>query len=171
MIPPLGSRTVGVIGSGTDEHEEIAGPLGRLLASLGVNLMTGGGRGVMTAVSRAFVAAPRTAGICIGVIPCRSERERTIPRDGYPNPFVELPVFTHLPYSGDRGKDDLSRNHIIVLSCCAIVALPGGAGTASEMELAKRYGRPVIACSRTEDLPGVEEFLTTDNRQPTTSLS
>ena len=52
-----------------------------------------------------------------------------------------------LPYSGTEGTHDLSRNHINVLSCAAIVALPGEAGTASEVELAIRYGKPVIAYS------------------------
>ena len=157
--PPIAARTVGVIGSGTEEHDELAREVGRLLASLGVNLLTGGGRGVMTAVSRAFTQAPRRKGICIGIIPCRSEAERTIPKEGYPNEFVELPIYTHLPYSGERGRDDLSRNHIIILSCCAIVALPGGKGTSSERSLARDYGRPIISCSRAGNIPEVERFL------------
>ena len=35
--------------------------------------------------------------------------------------------------------------HINVLTSDAIVALPGDAGTASEVELAISYGRPIIA--------------------------
>jgi uncharacterized protein (TIGR00725 family) len=140
-------QTVGVIGSGTFEHEEYARAVGELLAELGVNLLTGGGRGVMTTVSRAFTRHPRTRGICIGIIPCESETDRARPKAGYPNEFVELAIHTHLPYSGTDGTHDLSRNHINVLSCAAIVALPGEAGTASEIELAIRYGKPVIVYS------------------------
>jgi len=99
----------------------------------------------MTSVSRAFTRAPRTRGICIGIIPCRDERQRAVPKEGYPNPFVELAIFTHLPYSGERGEDDLSRNHINILSSAAIIALPGALGTSSEISLALRYGKPIIA--------------------------
>jgi uncharacterized protein (TIGR00725 family) len=152
----LSNQTVGVIGSGTFEHGEYARAVGELLADLGVNLLTGGGRGVMTAVSRAFTQRRRTRGICIGIIPCESEADRATPKAGYPNEFVELAIQTHLPYSGAEGTHDLSRNHINVLSCGAIVALPGEAGTASEIVLALRYGKPVIAYSPNPAL--VEHF-------------
>jgi uncharacterized protein (TIGR00725 family) len=135
------------MGSGTAEHTESATAVGELLADLGVNLLTGGGGGVMTAVSRAFVARPRRKGISIGIIPCASEDHRGRPKPGYPNEFVELPIYTHLPFSGEQGTHDLSRNHINILSCAAIVALPGEQGTAAEVSLALRYGRPVIAYS------------------------
>jgi uncharacterized protein (TIGR00725 family) len=156
MPATLALQTVGVIGSGTSEHEEYASAVGETLADLGVNLLTGGGRGVMTSVSRAFTQRPRTRGICIGIIPCESETDRARPKAGYPNEFVELAIHTHLPYSGTEGLHDLSRNHINVLSCAAIVALPGEAGTASEIELAIRYGKPVIAYSADPAL--VEHF-------------
>ncbi len=173
MNATLAKRTVGVVGSGTEEHDDLAAEVGRLLASLGVNLLTGGGKGVMTSVSRAFTQAPRHAGICIGIIPCLSERERATPQHGYPNQFVELPIYTHLPYSGKRGKDDLSRNHINILSCCAMIALPGSDGTASEISLAIDYARPIIvyandpkqvenlprSVTRTTHIDAVEQFI------------
>jgi uncharacterized protein (TIGR00725 family) len=169
----LARQTVGVIGSGTFEHEESARAVGEALADLGVNLLTGGGRGVMTSVSRAFTQHSRTRGICIGIIPCESETDRATPKAGYPNEFVELVIHTHLPLSGDQGTHDLSRNHINVLSCVAIVALPGEGGTVSEIELAIRYGKPVTAYSpdpalvqhfprsvrRARNIDDVKEFL------------
>lgn len=169
----LSGQTVGVMGSGSDEHEAAARAVGELLAGLGVNLLTGGGRGVMRSVSRAYTAAPRERGVCIGIIPCRSVGERTRPKDGYPNEFVELPIYTHLPLSGKEGKDDLSRNHINVLSSAVIIALPGGDGTATEVSLALDYHKPVIAYSpdaallqsfpegvrRATTLEAVREFL------------
>src|SRR5262249_5347885 len=136
MQPTLSTRTVGVMGSGTFEHDEYARPVGEALAHLGVNLLTGGGGGVMTAVSRAVNRAPRPQGISIGIIPCASESDRGTPKAGYPNEFVELAIYTHLPFSGPQGTHDLSRNHINMLSCAAIVALPGGEGTAAEVSLA-----------------------------------
>lgn len=134
---------VGVIGSGTEPHTERATLVGRWLAEVGVHLLTGGGRGVMEAVSRAFAETPGRKGLVIGVLP--SEEGSVRPRDGYPNPWVEIPIVTHLPFSGDRGTDPLSRNHINVLSAAVVIALPGGAGTASEVMLAVSYGRPVVA--------------------------
>jgi uncharacterized protein (TIGR00725 family) len=145
MPGTLSKQTVGVIGSGNSEHVDHSQAVGEALADLGVNLLTGGGRGVMTAVSRAFTRRTGSRGICIGIIPCASENDRATPKDGYPNEFVELAIYTHLPYSGEQGMHDLSRNHINVLSCVAIVALPGEHGTASEVSLAMRYGKPVVA--------------------------
>ena len=169
----LAQQTVGVMGSGTDEHEALAREIGELLAGLGVNLLTGGGGGVMKSVSRAFTRASRARGISIGVIPCFSEGERGRPKDGYPNEFIELAIHTHLPRSGARGKDDLSRNHINVLSCAAVIALPGEHGTATEVSLALDYGKPVVvfspnvtlvehfskAAERATSLDGVRQFL------------
>src|SRR5688572_19442570 len=152
----LAVDTVLVIGSGTAPHDAVAREIGALLASRGVNLLTGGGQGVMASVSQAYVEAPRARGICIGIIPCRSERERSRPKVGYPNAFVELAIYTHLPFSGAQGTHDLSRNHINVLSSAAIIALPGEQGTASELRLAVDYGKPVIVYS--PDTQQVEHF-------------
>jgi len=173
MTATLARHTVGVMGSGTDPHEVLARAVGELLADLGVNLLTGGGGGTMTAVSRAFVQRPRRCGIVIGIIPCEDEAHRGTPKHGYPNPFVELAIVTHLPYSGSDGTHDLSRNHINVLSSTAIVALPGGDGTASEVTLALRYGKPVVvfsaeptlvahfpaAADRVTSIDGVRQFV------------
>ena len=103
---------------------------------------------MMRAVSRAFTEHRGDQGICIGIFPCASEADRITPKPGYPNEFVELAIYTHLPYSGQQGTHDLSRNHIIVLTSAAIVALPGEYGTASEVSLAIRYGKPVVAYSQ-----------------------
>jgi uncharacterized protein (TIGR00725 family) len=155
-MPLLAPTTIAVLGSGIESHDEAGAEIGALLAELGVNLLTGAGGGVMTSVSRAFTASPRTAGICIGIVPCASEEDRATPKPGYPNPFVELPIYTHLPFSGERGQHDLSRNHINVLSAQAIIALPGGAGTASEVELALRYRKPIVIYAR--DISAVTHF-------------
>jgi len=164
---------VGVMGSGTHEHDDSARPVGELIAALGANLLTGGGGGVMRAVSRAFTGYGGARGVCIGVVPCTSEADRASLKPGYPNEFVEIVIRTHLPYSGERGTDDLSRNHINILSSDAIVALPGEAGTLAEIALALRYRRPLVAYAvdpgslhavpagvpRLNDLSEVERFL------------
>jgi predicted Rossmann-fold nucleotide-binding protein len=148
-------RVVAVIGSGTIA-DPVCVEIGQLVAGLGVDLLTGGGRGVMEAVSRAFFESQPRKGIVVGVIPATVESLDALERshatpvgyelsDGYPNPWVELAIYTHLPDSGQQGTLRSSRNHINVLSADAIVALPGEAGTESEMWLAAQYGVPTVA--------------------------
>ena len=135
---------VGVMGSGREEHPELTGPLGEWIAGRGCHLLTGGGGGVMVAVSRSFYSVEGRLGRSIGVLPGDpAAGEPGIP-GGYPNPWVEIPVRTHLPLSGERGRETMSRNHLNVLTADAIVALPGGAGTRSEVELALEYRRPLM---------------------------
>lgn len=171
--PPVSRRPiVGVMGSGRDGHLRLSDPLGRMLAELGVHLLTGGGGGVMDAVSRAFHQTPGRMGRVIGVLPSSAEAPGRPPA-GYPNRWVEIPIVTHLPWSGRRGIEEGSRNHINVLSSDALVVLPGAAGTASELALAVRYHRPTIlfhdgrdpfpelapGLERTDSLEVVGEFL------------
>lgn len=138
---------VGVMGSGSSDCADRSVALGRWLATIDAHLLTGGGRGVMESVSRAFAETTGRKGMVIGVLPGRivDKVNSCSTPDGYPNRFVEIPIYTHLPHSGIRGKDQLSRNHINVLSSDVIVILPGQAGTAAEAELAVRYNRPAIA--------------------------
>jgi len=131
---------VGVIGSGTESHEPRSTTLGAWLATEGVHLLTGGGGGVMAAVSRAFHAVPERRGLVIGILP-----GDPAPPPGYPNRWVEIAIHTHLPLSGTHGTDPMSRNHLNVLSSDLLIALPGSAGTASEVTLATRYHKPLIA--------------------------
>jgi len=136
---------VGVMGSSTRAFEDLAAPLGRWLASAGVHLLTGGGVGTMEAVSRAFADVQPRAGMVIGVLPADLPDGIAVPRPGYPNPSVELAIYTHLPLSGISGIDARSRNHINVLSSDVVIVLPGNEGTESELTLAVRYKKPVIA--------------------------
>lgn len=139
--PPARLPIVGVMGSGSAPHEERAAEVGSWLATEGVHLLTGGGGGVMESVSRAFSEnLGRRGGVILGVLPGSPEAPA-----GYPNPWVEIAIRTHLPVSGERGTEALSRNHINVLSSDVIIALPGSAGTSSEVRLACAYGRPVVA--------------------------
>lgn len=151
---------IGVLGSGSAAHDARARPLGRWLAGQAVHLLTGGGGGVMSAVSQAFAEVPGRPGLVIGILPCAGPGSGGEPRAGYPNPWVEIAVFTHLPASGPDGTEPLSRNHINVLSADVLVALPGGAGTASEIQLAVRYGRPVIAhLDSREEIPDLPDAV------------
>jgi uncharacterized protein (TIGR00725 family) len=141
----LRRSVVGVMGSSSQGFEDLAEPLGRWLASVGVNLLTGGGVGTMQAVSRAFAETRPREGLVIGVLPSDLPDGIAVPRAGYPNPFVEIAIFTHLPLSGISGTDPRSRNHINILSSDVVIVLPGNEGTESEMALAVRYEKTVIA--------------------------
>ena len=153
------------MGSGSRPHLERASALGGWLAKCGVHLLTGGGGGVMAAVSRSFYDTPNRRGLVVGVVPCDESLEESKaggpnPKDGYPNQWVEIPILTHLPSSGERGMEPMSRNHINVLSSDVIVALPGDAGTLSEVRLALRYERPVIAFVESdEEIPGLPDSV------------
>ena len=143
---------VGVMGSGREPSADRDQPLGAWLAEIGVNLLTGGGSGIMNEVSRAFASCANREGKVIGVVPGTVEQNYSyVVPDGYPNRWVEIVIFTHLPYSGRRGTTDQSRNHINILSSDVIVFLPGSAGTSSEARLALRYGKPCIAWLENRD--------------------
>ena len=103
----------------------------------------------MTAVSRAFVGEPDRRGLSLGILPSVAGGTGSPP--GYPNPWVEVAIATHLDRRGDAGEDPGSRNAINVRTSTVIVALPGGPGTSSEVRLAIRCGRPVIGYLRSRD--------------------
>src|SRR5215470_15742198 len=122
---------IGVIGAGdpdlAPELRLAAGEIGRWIARAGCHLLTGGGAGVMAAAAEGFCAVERR-GLSVGILPAGR------PARLYPNRWVELPIRTHLRGLDPRGPD--SRNPINVLTCLALVALPGGQGTRAELELA-----------------------------------
>ena len=155
---------VGVMGSGNVAHEQRAQRLGRWLATCQVHLLTGGGGGVMASVSRAFAEVAERAGSVIGIIPAATpESER--PKAGYPNLWVEIPIYTHLALSGDQGLSPLSRNPINVLSSQVIVALPGGQGTRAEVLLAQKYRRPLVAwLRRRSEIPDLPPSVAVESR-------
>src|SRR6266478_6875803 len=150
-------KIVGVMGGKTD-FPELTQPLGRLIARLGYHVLTGAGKGVMEGVSRAFFECENRQGLVLGVV------RSTVPCDDNPgehreyipnmvNPWVEIPIYTHLHLSS---TSCLSRNHINVLSSDVIIGLPGREGTASEIELAMQYGTPVIIFVGDKKIMGLE---------------
>lgn len=148
-----GRPMVGVIGSGSDTHSNLSLPLGNFLAEKGCNLINGGGQGVMAEVAKGFSNIRQRQGIIIGILPAAGPCETQEGRgefkapSGYPNIHTDLPIYTHLHLGGESGKGIASRNHIIVLSADVIVALPGGPGTRSEIQLALEYGKPLLILS------------------------
>lgn len=144
---------VAVVGSGTEKHSDQSRPLGRWLAENGFHLINGGGDGVMAETAHAFLEVDNRKGRVIGVLTalgsCDSAEGRAGYQSpsGYPNAYTEIVLRTHLPDSGTKGKKVSSRNHIIVLTADIVIALPGSAGTRSEIELALEYKKRLILFS------------------------
>jgi len=122
---------VAVIGDGDprgpDAHRvlEWAEEVGALLARGGASVVTGGLGGVMRAAARGATAA---GGMTVGILPGDDPSEA--------NEFIQLPLATGL---------GVVRNLVVVTSADAVVAVGGRHGTLSEIGLALRMGRQVVA--------------------------
>jgi len=144
------------MGSHADAYPERSEIVGQWIAREGFHLLTGAGQGVMSAVSQAFAEVADRPGRVIGIIPSVLDDPRRAPVRGYPNPWVEIPIHTHLGVGAPAGDDPLSRNHVNVLTSSVIILLPGGDGTASEGRLALRYSTPCVAFLRMrEEIPSL----------------
>ena len=60
---------IGVMGSGSEAHTDKSAKLGEWIAESGFHLLTGGGGGVMSAVSKSFCETENRKGLSIGIIP------------------------------------------------------------------------------------------------------
>ena len=121
------SPYVAVVGSGTATGElyELAWEVGRLVAERGGIVVCGGLSGVMEAAAR---GATEAGGVAIGVLP---DEDR-----GRANAY--------LSYSIPTGVGQ-ARNLAVVCSGDVVVAVGGEYGTLSEIGLALKVGRPVVA--------------------------
>jgi uncharacterized protein (TIGR00725 family) len=121
-------RTViGIMGGGRADAatSAMAREIGTLIATEGWVLLNGGRNcGVMAASA---AGAAKAGGLVIGVLP----------GDGFDGvaPGVDIAIPTGM---GD------ARNVINVLASHVVIAMPGGAGTISELAHALKAGRPVV---------------------------
>ena len=129
-------RIVGVIGGHdcTKEVEQLAQNLGKKLAKVVDILICGGLGGTMEAVCQGFKAEN---GLTLGIIPGYDKNDA--------NRYIDFVIPTGL---------GLARNVLVVKSADVIVALPGEAGTLSEIAYALQFRIPVISL-RSWDIPGV----------------
>jgi uncharacterized protein (TIGR00725 family) len=123
---------IGVIGGQicSEEEERLAYKLGGLLARQGAIIVCGGLGGVMEAACR---GAKEGGGVTIGVLPG--------PFRGDSNPYVDYAIAT------DMGQ---ARNAVIVRTSDAVVAVGGEYGTLSEIAMALKMGKRVVALSSWE---------------------
>jgi len=163
---------IGVMGSHENEWEELAAPIGKLIAEHDCHLLTGAGAGVMTSVSKAFVDVENRAGLNIGVIPTMDYDGTYVPREQYPNPYIEVPILTPLDVKAQKAAQPFSRNFVNVMTSHALVILPGDHGTRDEVSLGIQYKKPMILFgpddaferfpehpTRVQDIDEVREFL------------
>lgn len=119
---------IGVMGPGenaTPEDLINAYELGQLIASSNLTLLTGGRpTGIMDAASR---GAKQAGGLTIGILPTEN--------NNHGSEWLDIAIAT------DLGQ---ARNNINVLSSDVVIACGMGLGTASEVALALKNGKPVI---------------------------
>lgn len=118
---------IAVIGAAKGEGKVTtdAEQVGRLIAEGGATVVCGGGGGVMEAASR---GARGAGGVVIGVLPGSD------PSDA--NEHVSIGIATGTGHA---------RNLAVVSSGDAVIAVGGEWGTLSEIALARKLGRTVIA--------------------------
>jgi uncharacterized protein (TIGR00725 family) len=128
---------IGVVGSGGGSPEvlALAEEVGREVAKAGAIVVCGGLGGVMEAACR---GAKEAGGRTLGILPGH-DRSRA-------NAHLDLSVVTGM---GD------ARNALVARSSDAIVALPGGHGTLSEIALGLKMGRRVVGLRSWSDVDGV----------------
>ena len=122
-----GGPYVSVVGSGTASGElyEMAREIGRLVAERGGTLICGGRSGVMEAAAR---GATEAGGTAIGILP---DEDRT-----RANEYLSYSIATGMGHA---------RNLAVVCSGDVVIAVGGEYGTLSELGLARKVGRPVVA--------------------------
>ncbi|HUN58748.1 MAG TPA: TIGR00725 family protein [Candidatus Binataceae bacterium] len=136
---------IAVIGAGDASPETLAlaREVGRGIAERGAVLICGGRTGVMEAAAEGAQAA---GGHTIGIMPTYDRSSA--------NSHIEFVIATGMGQA---------RNVIVVASAAAVVALPGEAGTLSEIGLALKIGRPVVALGAWQNIDSIRHAATPAN--------
>src|SRR5712692_10668788 len=136
-------RYVAVCGASDATASQLASAreVGRLLAESGVVVINGGPGGVSGAASE---GAAQAGGTVVGILP-------DIDRSGA-NPHLSISLPTGMGQA---------RNVLIVTAAESVIAIGDGWGTLSEIAVARKLGRPVIAL-KSWSLDGLESAETPD---------
>lgn len=128
---------VSVIGAGIcDENvARKAYELGKLIACEGWEIVCGGKLGVMQAAAKGCTEA---GGSTIGILPGLDPDEA--------NPYIQTAIATGLGQM---------RNMLVVANGDVVIAVYGGYGTLSEVALALKHNKTVIALGDWKEIPGV----------------
>ena len=117
----------------TPEAEQLAFELGKQLAHRADIICCGGLEGTMKAVCRGVKEA---GGTTMGILPGYEKKDA--------NEFVDIVIPTGI---------GLARNVLVVKSADIVIALPGQAGTLSEIAYCLQYTIPVVSL-KSWDIPG-----------------
>ena len=127
----MARKTVAIIGSAGAESEEkeykVAWEMGKLLARENLTLISGGLGGIMEAACRGAWEEGGEKARIVGILPGDNPL--------HANPYVNIPIPTGI------GE---ARNAIVAGSY-AVIAIGGGSGTLSEMALAWKKGKLLLA--------------------------
>ncbi len=130
---------IGVVGAGRvidDSIISLAYNVGKIIARRGAILICGGLAGVMEAAAKGAVEAK---GITVGLLPGNDKKSA--------NPYIQIPIATNLGHA---------RNAIIAQASDGLISVGGSYGTLSEISLALKMGKPVVALRPPVEIPGVE---------------
>lgn len=118
---------ISVIGVGAEDEElnKLAYEVGRLIAKAGATLVCGGMFGIMDAAAR---GAREAGGVAVGILPGAD-------RGG---------ASKHLSVAIPTGMGE-GRNVLVARAADALIAIGAGYGTLSEIGLALKMGKPVVA--------------------------
>jgi uncharacterized protein (TIGR00725 family) len=128
---------ISVAGAGTCSRAtaRLAHAVGREVARAGAALVCGGLGGAMEAAAR---GAAEAGGLVVGLLPGYDRRAG--------NRYLTVAVPTGLGHA---------RNVLVAAAGDAVIAVPGAAGTLSEVALARVLGRPVVGLGAWSEVPGV----------------
>jgi uncharacterized protein (TIGR00725 family) len=134
----------------SEDDLRLAEALGRAVIDGGFRLVTGGLDGVMRAASRgARSAEGHRPGDVIGILPTYSADDA--------NEFVEVAICTGMNHA---------RNVVVVASADVVFAFGGKSGTLSEIALAWKLGKPIIAVGDAPGWAGRLAGAPVDDRRP-----
>lgn len=129
-------RLIGIIGAGKAGEEGYADAreVGRLVAARGGAVVCGGLGGIMEAACR---GAAEVGGEAIAILPGGDGNQA--------NSWATIAIATNMGHA---------RNVIIAHTAEALIAVEGEYGTLSEMAIALKLGKPVVALRRHLEIPG-----------------
>jgi uncharacterized protein (TIGR00725 family) len=133
MVHPIDQKYIGVIGSAfnvPDDIYKLAEEVGRLIAEAGCITVTGGGSGIMEAVSK---GAKLAGGLVVGILP---EGDRS-GANGYLD--VGIPTGVGFAY----------RNITTIRSSDSVIMIRGSSGTLNEVTQAYSHGKPLTVIQGT----------------------
>jgi uncharacterized protein (TIGR00725 family) len=127
------TRLIAVVGNGgdlTSEQAQLAEALGAALCEAGYGVVCGGLGGVMEAVARGAVTERGTARHppVVGILPSYVHEQG--------NDYLDVVLPTGLGHA---------RNALVAAAGEVLVCVGGAAGALSEVALARKIGRPVLA--------------------------